>query len=113
MDPVGADASEGRARAAMPRVAHVQLVHAPGQGGDKLRTRSWIEIQLLGEDDSPIAGAAYELRLPGGKLLAGNLDDQGMVRVESLPAGVCEISFPGLDQEAWAPIAGVAGAPEV
>jgi hypothetical protein len=98
----------------MPQVAHVQLVHAPGQGGDKLRTRSWIEIQLLGEDDSPIAGAAYELRLPGGKLLAGNLDERGTVHLEALPAGVCEVSFPELDRDAWTPIAtsaGAAGAP--
>jgi hypothetical protein len=95
----------------MPQVAHVQLVHAPGQGGDKLRTRSWIEIQLLGEDDSPIAGAAYELRLPGGKVMRGCLDGEGVAHVDGIPPGLCEVCFPDLDQDAWTPHAAPAAAP--
>ena len=87
-----------------PLIAHVQLCQAKGQGGDKLRTRSWIEVQLVGEDDSPIPQAQYEIKLPGGKLVAGNLDDDGAVRLEGIPPGVCGVSFPELDKDAWTSI---------
>jgi hypothetical protein len=88
----------------MSRTAHVQLCHEPGKAGDKLRLRSWIEVQLVGEDDSPIPGEAYEIRLPGGTLVSGTLDDQGSVRIDALAPGTCQVSFPNLDKDAWTAI---------
>ncbi len=82
-------------------VAHVQLCKAKGEAGDKLRTRSWVEIQLIGEDDSPIPEEKYAVELPGGKLVEGTLDDQGKVRLDGLPPGRCRVSFPALDRGAW------------
>jgi len=86
------------------QTAHVQLVHAKGQAGDKLRLRTWIEIQLLGEDGKGIAGEAYEIHLPGGTVLTGTLDDDGLARVDGIPAGTCQVSFPNLDKDAWVPL---------
>lgn len=83
-------------------VAYVQLCKAKGEAGDKLRLRSWIEVQLIGEDDSPIPGEDYEIELPGGKVMKGKLDDQGTVRFDGLPSGLCRVTFPNLDKEAWA-----------
>lgn len=88
----------------MTLVAHVQLSRAQGEAGDKLRLRTWIEIELIGEDDKPIPGVAYQVALPGGKLVSGQLDDAGMARVEDIPAGTCMVSFPELDKEAWTPV---------
>lgn len=88
----------------MTRTAHVQLCHAPGQAGDKLRLRSWIEVQLIGEDDAPIPNETYEIRLPGGALRKGTLDENGTVRIDDIPPGTCQVSFPNLDQDAWVPI---------
>ena len=96
----------------MSQTAHVQLVHAQGQAGDKLRLRTWIEIQLVGEDGKGIAGEAYEIRLPGGTILTGTLDDDGMARVDGIPAGTCQVSFTNLDQDAWVPLETQAGAGE-
>jgi hypothetical protein len=87
----------------MSRAAHIQLCHAQGQGGDKLRLRSWIEVQLVGEDDAPIPRESYEITLPGGTVLTGTLDDNGCARVDGVPPGLCVVSFPKLDQEAWTP----------
>jgi len=87
----------------MSRTAHIQLCHAQGQGGDKLRLRSWIEVQLVGEDDAPIPRESYEITLPGGTVLTGTLDDNGCARVDGVPPGLCVVSFPKLDQEAWTP----------
>jgi hypothetical protein len=85
----------------MSRTAHIQLCQAQGKGGDKLRLRSWVEVQLVGEDDKPIAGESYELTLPGGSVVSGTLGDSGTIRIDDIPPGVCVVSFPKLDQEAW------------
>lgn len=84
------------------QVAHVQLCKAKGGAGDKLRLRTWIEVQLVGEDDSPIPNENYEIELPGGKVMKGKLDDQGKARIDGLPSGLCRVTFPNLDKEAWA-----------
>lgn len=91
--------------ASAPRVAHVQLVKAPGAGGDKLRSRTWIEVELIGEDNGPIPGQRVEVELPGGRIAAGTLDDRGCFRVEGFPGGMCKVRFPDLDKDAWVPIA--------
>ena len=88
----------------MSLVAHVQLCKAAGEAGDKLRLRSWIAIQLIGEDDAPIPNEKYAVLLPGGTIREGTLDAQGTARVENIPGGVCSVSFPDLDKDAWTPV---------
>jgi type VI secretion system secreted protein VgrG len=62
----------------------------------------WIEIELVGMDDSPIAGMPYEIVLPDGKTVdKGTTDSKGKARLTGLIAGNCQITFPSLDQSAW------------
>ena len=65
--------------------------------------KSWIELQLVYESNGlPVAGMAYEVTLPDGQTVAGgSTDDQGVARVDNIDPGSCQISFPGLDKEAW------------
>jgi hypothetical protein len=63
---------------------------------------TWIEIRLIGEDDKPIPGERYRLELPDGSVREGTLDDRGLARVDGIDAGECEVTFPRLDEEAWA-----------
>lgn len=61
-----------------------------------------VELQLLDQDDVPVAGAEYRLRLPDGSLRVGTLNDQGFAREEGLDsADPCEVTFPEFDQETW------------
>jgi hypothetical protein len=85
----------------MMHKARVQLVATQGTAGDKLRMRTFVEFQLIGEDDKAIPGEAYAIKLPGGKVVTGELDRDGLVRLEGIPAGTCRISFPKLDKDAW------------
>ena len=62
---------------------------------------SWIEIELVGEDGSPIAGEKYEIITPDGTKATGTLNKVGFARVEGFSAGECKVSFPKLDKEAW------------
>ena len=62
----------------------------------------WIEVELVGMDDNPIAGMPYEVVLPDGKTVdKGTTDSKGKVRLTGLAAGNCKITFPSLDQSAW------------
>lgn len=66
-----------------------------------IRPTTWIEIELIGEDDGPIANERYRLLAPDGNLYEGALDANGLARVEGILAGKCKVCFPYLDSEAW------------
>ena len=85
----------------MTLTANVQLCKAAGIAGDKLRLRTWIAIELIGEDKQPIPGVAYAVTLPGGTVKEGTLDDKGSTVFMQVPPGLCKVSFPELDQDAW------------
>jgi uncharacterized protein (DUF2345 family) len=57
----------------------------------------WIEIVLLDEENSPVAGEPYTIDLPDGRTLEGNLDAGGRARVEGIPSGTCVVRFPEVD----------------
>lgn len=64
----------------------------------------WIEIVLVGEDERPIPGVAYEVKDPDGRTHRGRLDGDGRARITSIRTpGSCQVTFPELDQEAWVP----------
>lgn len=82
---------------AMPVVATASIA-AP----EPEKETVWIEIELVGEDDSPVAGEKFHLVLPDGSTREGILDQAGRVRIEGIDPGTCKVSFPNLDGEAWA-----------
>lgn len=90
---VSEEAAEEEARLEQVAVVQEQAV----------RTKTgWIEIELVGMDDSPIPGMPYEIVLPDGKTVdKGATDSHGKARLTGLPSGNCLISFPELDQDAW------------
>jgi len=68
---------------------------------EQQQKKSWIEIELVGEDDEPIPGERYRITLPDNSVASGTLDEKGFARVEGFEKGTCKICFPGLDKEAW------------
>lgn len=76
----------------------------PPQPADARPARTeltWIEIQLIGEDDQPIPGERYRIELPDGSVREGRLNDKGLARVDGIDPGQCVVTFPALDEEAW------------
>lgn len=61
----------------------------------------WIEIELIDDDDKPVPSAKYVVTLPDGAKQEGTLDQDGWARIEALPNGECQVSFPDFDQKAW------------
>lgn len=68
---------------------------------EKKERASWIEIELVGEDDEGIPGQKYKITLPDNSVAEGTLDEKGFARVEGFEKGTCKVSFPDLDKEAW------------
>ncbi len=62
---------------------------------------SWIEFEMIDEADEPVPGLSYEVKLPDGSVTTGTLDGNGFARISGCEPGQCEISFPGLDADAW------------
>jgi hypothetical protein len=68
-------------------------------GSSEIKT--WIEIILEDQDDKPVAGIKYRLRITDGSVREGELDGKGSTRVDGIDPGMCEIMFPELDAKRW------------
>ena len=64
---------------------------------------SWIEVEMVGEDDTPIPGERVWVEHPDGRVARGTLNAEGVFRLEGIPAGTYRICFRNLDEEAWEP----------
>lgn len=69
----------------------------PSRGSEK----TWIEIRLIDQDDQPVPGIKYRLKITDGSVREGALDAEGKIRVTGIDPGTCEISFPELDSNDW------------
>ena len=76
---------------------------APSQAEND-QPKQWIEIQLVGVDNKPIAGENYRITLPDGSVDEGTTDGNGLARVDGIDPGSCQITFPNRDQDAWQPL---------
>jgi len=77
-----------------------------GPAGDPVQPcnqpKHWISIQLLDDDDNPVPGEAYKVKLPTGDINTGYLDDNGCARLDGIPVtGTCQVSFPRIDGDDW------------
>ena len=62
---------------------------------------SWIEIELVDEDDQPVPGEKYKVTLPDESVATGTLDGNGFARIDGIEPGTCQVTFPTLDKDAW------------
>lgn len=84
--------------------ASSQKPHKPPQSEEeKEKKTSWIEIELVDEEDNPVPGEKYKITLPDGSVAEGTLDEKGLARVDGIEPGTCKITFPELDKDAWEP----------
>jgi uncharacterized protein (DUF2345 family) len=63
--------------------------------------KHFVEIVLKDEENQPVAGEKYQVKLPDGSVAEGTLDQNGYARVDGIDPGQAEIKFPELDQESW------------
>lgn len=63
--------------------------------------KTWIEIELVDEDDNPVPNQAFRLVLPDGTTRSGTLGENGKYRVSGIDPGTCKVSFPDFDAGEW------------
>lgn len=68
---------------------------------EEIEEKSWIEIEMVDEEDEPVPGEKYKITLPDNSVAEGTLDGKGFARVEGIDEGTCKITFPELDKDAW------------
>jgi type VI secretion system secreted protein VgrG len=73
--------------------------HKPTE--EDIEEKSWIEIELVDEEDNPVPGEKYKVTLPNGKVAQGTLDSKGFAHIGGIDPGTCQITFPNLDKDAW------------
>lgn len=64
----------------------------------------WIEIQLVDEDDQPVAGVAYRIELSDRRVRTGVTNAHGVIRYDRIPGGTCKFTFTELDEQVWEPL---------
>lgn len=89
-----------------PRRRNAQLPGQPAPIQPPLRPqpqapKTFIEIVLLDADGKPVAGEAFQITLPDGRIQNGNLDRAGFARVDGIDPGVCDVRFPNIDGLEW------------
>lgn len=67
------------------------------------QVKTWVEVQLVDMAGNPMKSARYTIKLPDGSIQEGFLSQEGIARCDNIDPGMCEISFPDLDAEAWEP----------
>ena len=81
--------------------AQTKPAKPPQTKEEKKEKSSWIEVEMVDEDNKPVTGEAYRITLSDGSVAEGTLDDKGCARLEAIGSGNCKITFPNRDQEAW------------
>jgi hypothetical protein len=77
----------------------------PSQLKQMFKPSGVIEIELVDMEGKPIPDETWELLLPDGSRRSGQLDRDGSATITDVPESGCQVSFPRLDADAWAPCA--------
>lgn len=91
----------GRAERAAGRSAERATEAAAPMETTRAPVKTWITIRLVDDDDQPVAGTRYRLKMPDGDTREGTLDANGIAHVEGIDPGECEVTLLDLDADTW------------
>jgi uncharacterized Zn-binding protein involved in type VI secretion len=63
--------------------------------------RTTLEVVVTDTDGKPLSGVRYEVKDPSGKVHEGTTNPEGLIRIDGLDAGQCQVSLPDLDHQDW------------
>ena len=83
--------------------ARADALRAPDQPVAVCRQseRTWVEIVLKTEEGKPVPFEEFLVIASDGSEHPGSLDGKGFARVEDLPPGDCQITFPRRHAREW------------
>jgi hypothetical protein len=65
------------------------------------KDKTWVGIELVDQDGSPVPGARFVLELADGSKKSGKLDDNGCAQVRDIDQGTYKVTFPDFDGSEW------------
>ena len=83
----------------LSEVSPIQVQEVPLAPASEEELTDHIEIQLVDEDGEPVPDTAYWIKDSEGNEYEGTTDGEGKARLDEIPKGNCEISFP--DTDSW------------
>ncbi|MGH1331707.1 MAG: hypothetical protein ACRBBK_12560 [Paracoccaceae bacterium] len=99
--PKGANDAAQEARERAQRRKNMAPAEAAVAQAAPIKT-TWIEIELVGEDDQPIPNARYVIAGPDKSVvMRGRLNSKGLARKDRLEPGTYMVNFPEFDKDAW------------
>ncbi len=66
--------------------------------------KAWIEIELQDADGKPVEGETCKVTITNGKVIERATDKYGVVRIDNIDPGKCEVTFPKLADGIWFPV---------
>ena len=91
-------------REALPTWRRHEVEELPEEPVGDSEDLEWIEVQLIDEDDQPVAGVPYRIELSDKRVRTGVTNANGTLRYERIPGGTCKFTFTKLDEDAWEPV---------
>lgn len=64
---------------------------------------SWIGVELKDSEGTPVPGMRFRITASDGKVASGTTGPDGKGKIEGVPEGSYDITFPDLDKEVWDP----------
>ncbi len=85
----------------MPRQEQALAGEAPPAQEPIQKAKTWVGIELVDQDETPVPEARYVLELPNGTKKTGRLDENGRAQVRDIDPGMCRVLFPDFDAGEW------------
>lgn len=82
-------------QASTPKAADPGIAYTPDMQAVEQELH-WIEFSLKNKEGNPFSGEAYELLDAKGTSYSGTLDQDGYAKIDNIPAGTCNVTFPNL-----------------
>ena len=67
----------------------------------RLSNTHFVAIEVVDEDGVGVEGVSYSITTPDNQQYTGVTDAAGGARINNIPAGQCQISFPELDKDSY------------
>jgi len=61
----------------------------------------WISFALKYDDGTPVGDEPYKVKVGDGTIKQGRTDAEGKVKIEGLPEGNVEVTFPRIPKDVW------------
>ncbi|MDX2132070.1 MAG: hypothetical protein SFY69_08460 [Planctomycetota bacterium] len=74
-----------------------------GGGPGEIPETTWIDLEMVDQDDKPVSGERYVVTDSQGRVARGTLDEKGKAHITGVAPGSCTIEFPGVDGRGWEP----------